>query len=170
MDSSRTLLVIRHAKSDQHAGVPDHERPLNDRGRRDAPALGRWLAQDGPAIDLVLCSSAVRAQQTWDLAAGELATRPPLDVTDVLYEASAAGVVSLLHEVDEHVTAVAVVGHEPTQSGVIALLAGSADPAAESALREGFPTSAVAVLELSGSWADLAEGSAHLSALRVPRA
>ncbi|WP_426560163.1 SixA phosphatase family protein [Angustibacter sp. McL0619] len=169
MDSSRTLLVIRHAKSDQHAGVADHERPLNDRGRRDAPALGRWLAADGPQIGLVLCSSAVRAQQTWDLAAAQLQARPPLDVTDALYDASPREVLELLHEVDDDVQVVAVVGHEPTQSGVVGLLAGTGDPAAEAALREGFATSAVAVLDLSSGWSELAEGSAYLSGLQAPR-
>ncbi|GAA4355085.1 SixA phosphatase family protein [Angustibacter luteus] len=169
MTAERQLLVVRHAKSDQNAGVADHERPLNDRGRRDAPALGRWLTEHGLRPDLVLCSSAERARQTWELAAAELDDAPPVDVRDALYETSASGVLTQLREVDDHVRVVAVVGHEPTQSAVASALAGSADPRAEQALREGFTTSGVAVLELAGPWRELAPGSCRLTAFAAPR-
>src|SRR5690625_5108607 len=69
---ARTLILVRHAKSDWSAPVDDQHRPLARRGRRQAPATGRWLAQHLPAPDLVLVSVAVRAQQTWELLASEL--------------------------------------------------------------------------------------------------
>src|SRR6266508_2923118 len=70
--SERTLLVLRHAKSDWPDGVPDAERPLAGRGRREAPLVGRWLRESGHIPDLVVCSPALRARQTWELVAGEL--------------------------------------------------------------------------------------------------
>jgi phosphohistidine phosphatase len=169
MERERLLLVVRHAKSDQQAGAADHDRPLNARGRRDAAALGRWLAQDGPQLDLVLCSSATRAQQTWELASQQLPARPPLDVMPELYETSPAGVLRQLTAVDEHVRVVAVVGHEPTQSALVSLLAGSAEPEAQAAMHSGFATSAVALLEPSVSWAQLAEGTCRLIRVQTPR-
>ena len=60
----RTLVLMRHAKSDYPAGVPDHERPLAPRGTREAGLAGDWLREHAPAIDAVLCSSAVRTRQT----------------------------------------------------------------------------------------------------------
>lgn len=62
-------VVLRHAKSAWPTGVADHERPLAPRGRRDAPAAGRALAESDCLPDLALCSTAVRARQTWELAA-----------------------------------------------------------------------------------------------------
>lgn len=61
----RTLAVVRHAKSDWTHDLPDDERPLNPRGRRDAPVLGDWLAEHlTGGVDLVVCSTATRARET----------------------------------------------------------------------------------------------------------
>ncbi|MFK0293496.1 SixA phosphatase family protein [Streptomyces sp. NPDC090442] len=68
------LIVLRHAKSAWPEGVPDHERPLAGRGRRDAPAAGRWLWQQHCAPDVVLCSTSRRTRETWARVAGELGT------------------------------------------------------------------------------------------------
>src|SRR4051794_41904037 len=84
-----TLVLLRHAKSAWPEGVPDHERPLAGRGRRDAPEAGRWLRQVGLQFDLVLCSTALRARQTWELAAAELDTAPPGRFEDRPYPADA---------------------------------------------------------------------------------
>ena len=70
-DETRRLLLLRHAKS-AWPDLADSERPLNDRGRRDAPAMGRWLRDKGYVPDLVLCSTAQRTRDTWALVAGEL--------------------------------------------------------------------------------------------------
>jgi len=170
MSATRRLAVIRHAKSDQRAGGADHDRPINGRGRRDAPALGRWLAQHLPPPDLVLCSSARRATQTWDLAAAELPAAPPLDVLPNLYQASPQGVLAQLAEVDDVVVTLVVVGHEPVQSHLTDLLSGGAgDPDALALLAEGFSTCGVALLETTSAWAELGPGSCRLAAFAVPR-
>ena len=166
---TRTLLLVRHAKSDQHVAGDDHDRPLNDRGRRDAPALGRWLAQHEPRIDLVLCPSARRAQQTWELAAQQLAQRPPTDVRPSLYLARPQGVLQQLRDLPDDADVVAVVGHEPTQSTLVELLAGAADPDAAQRFAEGFTTSAVAILTSTGPWAGLGPGTGRLAGFAVPR-
>jgi phosphohistidine phosphatase len=69
---TRTLILLRHAKSAWPADTADAARPLAARGLRDAPAVGRWLQANAPEIDQVVCSPADRAAQTWDLAAVEL--------------------------------------------------------------------------------------------------
>ncbi|WP_443080564.1 SixA phosphatase family protein [Streptomyces sp. PTD5-9] len=74
-EGERRLIVLRHAKSAWPEGVPDHERPLAGRGRRDAPAAGRRLYEAGYTPDLVVCSTARRTRETWDLAAAELLVR-----------------------------------------------------------------------------------------------
>ncbi|MFE6686352.1 SixA phosphatase family protein [Streptomyces sp. NPDC057743] len=71
------LIVLRHAKSAWPEGVPDHERPLAGRGRRDAPAAGRWLRQRHCAPDVVLCSTSRRTRETWERIAAELGPSEP---------------------------------------------------------------------------------------------
>src|ERR1700761_5387448 len=73
MTEARQLVLLRHAKSDYPEEVPDHDRPLAKRGRRDAPVVGRWLAESGHVPDAVVCSTALRARETWELAAAALA-------------------------------------------------------------------------------------------------
>ena len=67
----RTLILLRHAKSDWSGGEPDRLQPLAPRGRRQAPEAGQWLADHAGVIDLAVVSTAARAQQTWQLAAAD---------------------------------------------------------------------------------------------------
>ena len=170
--TERRLVIVRHAKSDQHqpVTVEDHDRPLNDRGRRDAPALGRWLAANVGTPDLVLCSSALRAQQTWELAAAQLEQPPVLRVRPDLYLASAGKLLSFVREVAADVQSLVVVGHEPVQSTLTQALAGpGSSTAALTAMAAGFSTSAVAVLDVDGPWDALQPHGARLSDFAVPR-
>ncbi|GAB3594220.1 histidine phosphatase family protein [Angustibacter peucedani] len=168
MAASRQLLVVRHAKSDRDRPGPDHARPLNARGRRDAGALGRLLAGRGE-LDLVLCSSAVRARETWDLAAAALDPAPPLEVRDGLYLAPPSAVLAAVREVGDDVRALVVVGHEPTQSALVEQLAGTAEPVAAQVFADGFVTAAVATLTFEGAWGDVPLRECHLAAFDVPR-
>src|SRR6202451_4394164 len=81
----RRLVLLRHAKSDWPE-VADHERPLAKRGRRDAPVVGRWLGASGYVPDAVVCSTAARARQTWELASAGLAAAAPGAAPPVRYE------------------------------------------------------------------------------------
>lgn len=172
MTSPRRLVLVRHAKSDQHppAGVVDHDRPLSERGRRDAPELGRWLAATVGRPDLVLCSSALRAQETWRLAAAAFDPAPTLEVSPRLYQASPGKLLAGVREVDPEVVTLVVVGHEPVQSTLAQALAGPGSSAdALTGLAAGFSTSAVAVLELDLPWDALAPHGARLARFAVPR-
>lgn len=150
----RRLVLIRHAKSAYPVGVVDHDRPLNERGLRDAPVIGDWLAAqlqpDGEVLALV--STARRAQDTWAAAhewlAGWAITRRD---EPRLYEAGVPEIVGILEEVPDDVSTVLLVGHNP---GLFDLLAYTAQPgeAYERALVK-FPTSAVAVLATTTTWA-----------------
>lgn len=111
----KTLLLVRHAKSSwEHPGVDDHDRPLNDRGLRDAPKMGRRLAERGVAPDVILSSTAVRARTTAELIAEELGFDAARIITDErLYAASADEVLQVIGEVDGDVSCAMVVGHNP---------------------------------------------------------
>jgi phosphohistidine phosphatase len=169
-ETVRTVALLRHGKAEWNDG-DDHERPLAERGRKDAPVAGRWLAGSGLLPDLVLCSTAVRCRETWKIAAAELPRRPRTVYEDRLYEASAGELVALLGEVDDGVAHLLVVGHNPGVHALADALAGEAEGDLLPRMnRSGFPTSAIAVLSFTGSWKGVEHGVARLSAFWAPRA
>jgi len=167
---TRRLVLLRHAKSAWPSGVPDHDRPLAGRGRRDALAVGKWFAGEGPLPDLVLCSDALRTRHTWEIAGAALASPPRVSLDPRLYGATAQLVLALARDSGAGVGTLLVIGHEPTMSSTAMLLAGpGSDGTALERLQVKFPTSGIAVLRFDGSWRDLAAGHAVLEAFAVPR-
>ena len=164
----RTLILLRHAKSDYPPGVPDHDRPLAARGIRDAPVAGRWLADHCPRPDVVLVSSAERAQRTWELASRQLPVPVPAMTEARIYEATSETLAEIARELPEAATTAVLVGHNPGIEDLARRIARGGDPEALARLRLKYPTSGIAVLQSSGSWADLAS-AADLVAFAVPR-
>ncbi|MEU6377331.1 histidine phosphatase family protein [Streptomyces sp. NPDC046909] len=166
----RRLVVLRHAKSAWPEGVPDHRRPLAPRGRRDAPAAGRALAEADCLPDLALCSTALRARQTWDLASAEWGTPPPVHYEGHLYGADVPELLEILHEVPAEVETLLLVGHNPGLEELVLDLAGDGLDDTLEQVRGKFPTSAIAVLAWRGTaWEALTSGTALLTAVIVPR-
>jgi len=159
----RTLVLLRHAKSAWPDDVADSERPLAKRGRRDAPAAGRWLRERELAPEVALVSSARRAVETFELMAAELTNRPLVTVTDAAYGASVGDLLDLVRGLAADVVSALVVGHNPG----IGRLADVLDEGEEST-RE-FPTSALAVFDVDGSWSEVDPGTVRLVAFAVPR-
>jgi phosphohistidine phosphatase len=157
---ARTLILLRHAKSAWPQDTPDAARPLAGRGRRDAPAVGRWLRERTPKIDLVVCSPAVRAVQTWDLAAAQLDAIPQVRYDEWLYGASAQDLLSATQELPHKASTAVLVGHNPGLEDFLTLLTGVAEP---------LKTSAIAVITTPGSWERAGPGSWTLAALATPR-
>ena len=185
----RYLWILRHAKaaSDAPWGGGDEERPLTARGRRDASALGKRLADEGPILELegiprpevAMCSAAVRTRQTTDLIAAAMGDGLPLDAYRSLYQADTDLVLQYLREVDEEVISLLVVGHNPTMVRLAwELLDGGADGgegaeqhAGDRATLEahGFPTCSLAVLTLEvAAWEDVTEGCGRLAGVFKP--
>ncbi|MET7639057.1 histidine phosphatase family protein [Streptomyces sp. NPDC005438] len=162
VDVPRRIVILRHAKADWPE-VSDHERPLADRGRKDAPVAGAWLASQDIVPELTLCSTATRARETWKLVAPELPRRPRTVYEDRLYDASLGQLIEVVNEAPEEVNTLMVVGHNPGVHALADALAGSADPDVAARMnRGGFPTSAMAVLTLPGSWKSVEHGAGTL--------
>lgn len=144
----KTLLLLRHAKSSwDDESLDDHERPLNPRGKRDAPRIGQLLRQRDLLPELILCSTAVRARQTLNRVcrAAEYEGEPLL--CDDLYLAPPDAYVGTLRGVDEPVDRVMVIGHNPGLESLLTHLTGEV---------EHFPTAGLAVIELPiARWQDL---------------
>lgn len=163
------LILLRHAKSDYPHGVPDHDRPLNERGRRDADAAGHWISEhrdelfDGSAMAVV--SSALRAQQTWGRIAEHL-TNLPTVTEPRLYEAACSTLMSVADE--SGADTVLIVAHNPTIQETATFLAAPGGLGLIDRVRMKYPTCGLAILDLSATdpWAG---GSADLAAFEVPR-
>jgi phosphohistidine phosphatase len=168
---TRRLVLLRHAKS-AWPDVADHERPLAGRGRRAAPAAGRWLRESGYVPDRVVCSTALRARETWQLAEAELGAHPRTTFEQRVYGASAAELLELARQTPSGVRTLVIVGHEPSMSALTLELArarpGSDGDEALERVRAKFPTAAIAVLAFTGSWPELAPGRAQLAGFVVP--
>ncbi|MDQ1624614.1 MAG: phosphohistidine phosphatase [Actinomycetota bacterium] len=151
---------MRHAKAETDDDRPDHDRRLADRGREQAAEMGRWIAAHGGPVDLVWCSSALRARQTWDEVATALPDVGEPEFLRAIYLAGARDLLALLSEVPEGVESLLVIGHNPTAQKVVAEIC--AEPA------RSFPTGSVAVLEVEGTWA--ARGPGRLTEFVSPGA
>ena len=162
VSDGRRLVLLRHAKSDW-PDVADHDRPLAKRGRRDAPEVGRWLARSGYRPDEVICSTARRARETWELVSRALSPVPPVRFEPRVYEATVLGLLMLVRELPSASRTVLIVGHNPGLAELtVGLMSPPPDPPA------AFPTASVAVLGLTGDWADAAPGEARLLAFTTP--
>lgn len=163
----RTLILLRHAKSDYPPDTTDHQRPLAARGTREAELAGDWLRANLPPIDLVLCSTASRTRQTLT----RTHVQAPVNFLDRLYDAAPGTVIREINQTGDDVTTLLVVGHEPAMSTVALGLAGAAgtDSAVAECISAKFPTSGIAVLSVDCGWADLAPGGAALVDFHVPR-
>lgn len=167
----RRLVLLRHAKSDWPAGVPDSERPLGKRGRDEAPQAGRWLAAAGVRPDVALVSPATRARQTWQLVAAQLGVEAPMRIEEDLYVAGLSGSLDVVRSLDDEVRTAIVVGHNPTTESLALFLDDGTGVADDRERMAGkYPTSGVAILHLQvDRWAELGESSARLMAFAVPR-
>lgn len=166
VSTHRTLILLRHAKSDYPPGAADHERPLASRGIREAGLAGDWLRAHAPAVDAVLCSTATRTRETY----ARTALDAPVRYVDDLYDATPGTVIATINTVADDVDTLLVIGHEPAMSSVALGLAGpGTDATVAQRISEKYPTSGIAVLQVAGSWADLELGSAALVGFHVPR-
>ena len=163
----RSLVLLRHAKSAYPTGVPDHERPLAERGIREAALAGDWMRANLPAVDAVLCSTATRARETLERTGIDA----PVRYVEPLYGATAGTEIELINQISDDVSTLLVVGHEPTTSEVAIILAGAdgTDTVALERISEKYPTSSIAVLRIDGGWEQVEPGSAALVDFHVPR-
>jgi phosphohistidine phosphatase len=164
----KRLLLLRHAKAAAgSAKVGDHDRPLNERGRTDAPRMASAMQHNNYIPDRVLCSTAVRTVETWAHVAPELDVEPEISYLDALYLAPWKTIAQTIHAVSGDPNAVLVIGHNPGLEELAKALARKPHSDAErrrlESLMEKYPTAALAVLDFDiESWSALAPGSGAL--------
>ncbi|MBY4573561.1 SixA phosphatase family protein [Gordonia paraffinivorans] len=162
MTGARTLVLMRHGKSGYPPATRDHDRPLAERGRRQAALAGRWMADEGLAVDAVLCSTATRTRQTLERTGIDA----PVTYVEDIYGGDADDVLEAIRiHAPADARTLLVIGHEPGMP----LTALALDP---DGTVERFPTSAYAVVTVSQPWDELGlapDPDACLVGVRVPR-
>lgn len=159
----KTLLLMRHAKSSwKHPELPDAERGLAKRGKKDAPRMGHLLKDKELVPQVILCSSAARARQTAEAVAQACGFKGQADFQESLYLAEPEGYITALHAVPDAVERVLVIGHNPGLEGLLQSLCGRV---------EALPTSTIAFLSLPlVKWAELsAESEGELVEVMRPK-
>jgi phosphohistidine phosphatase len=159
----KTLLILRHAKSSWNdSSLVDHDRPLNDRGKRDAPLVGELLKSLDLVPDVILSSTAKRARKTAKKVAAACKFSGEVQFIDELYLAHAESYLQVVREKAAHAQRVMVVGHNP---GLEHLLAELTD------CGESLPTAAVAQVRFDvDSWDDVQlDGKGELVDVWRPR-
>lgn len=121
------LLLLRHGKSDWNASFgSDHERPINERGRRESKAIGTYLSESGVLPDRVLCSTAIRTRETLACVVESAGWKDvPVEYVDSLYLAAVSTARRVINSHADETSILMVIGHEPTMSGLVRELSGS---------------------------------------------
>ncbi len=146
----RTLLLLRHAKSSwKHSGPSDHDRPLNKRGERDAPRVGRLLRQKRLSPGVIISSTATRAQRTAEEVAKSGGFDVAVQLERALYLADPETIVDVVRQASTEAQRVLVVGHSPGMEELVGRLTGLSEP-------EPMPTAGLAHIRLEiDDWNEL---------------
>ncbi|MGD0641438.1 MAG: histidine phosphatase family protein [Roseiarcus sp.] len=162
-------MLLRHAKTIPATGRNDHERALVERGRRDAAAIGAFVAQAGLIPDLVIFSGAARASETAAIVVKcwprEVATR----AEPGLYDATRFAIHAIVRALPDDAPSVMLVGHNPGVADLANHLVGHGAKSDVQRMAGKFPTSGLAILEFDvDRWRDVAPGEARLTRFATP--
>jgi phosphohistidine phosphatase len=151
----KKLLLLRHAKSSwEDASLPDFERPLNERGRRAAPLVGRFMREQKLRPDLVLCSPAKRTRETIALVLKASGIQTELRYEERIYEASVGQLIEIISQLEDDKHEVILVGHNPGMENLLEHLTGET---------ERMPTAALARIKLNAEkWSEAATKGGRL--------
>lgn len=175
----RRLVLMRHAKTEPVPlhGHTDFDRALLPRGKADARAAASWLLQQDLVPQLVLVSTAVRAQETWTTTGGKLGDLG-VDVDEIevrsdlrIYNATPQRLHDVLAEVADNIQTVLLVGHSPGVPDLVPHIVDpdSSDSSAVDAFNQGFATSTLAVLDIDRPWQGIVAGAGVLTQMHTAR-
>jgi phosphohistidine phosphatase len=164
----RELYILRHAKSDWDSSAQsDFERPLAKRGKKDAPAMGEWMAKQKIKIDYIASSPAERAKQTVYAVVKELdIAKKEIHFNDKIYMASLESLLRVLGEIPKKANKVMLVGHNPGLDDLLQYLVKD-PPLTESG--KLLTTACLARITLPQDWTQLQRHCGSLIDLTRPR-
>jgi phosphohistidine phosphatase len=166
----RRLMLLRHAKSDRSKpGGRDRDRTVAPRGREAAQRIGAYMAGHGLRPDLVICSTAVRTRETWDLVASAFTKAPQVAYDERIYQNNPKILLDVVRETEPGVHVLLLVGHNPSFQAIAEFLTASGHGDARQRLREKFPTAGLAVIDFPvDAWDRVHPHSGRLDRLITP--
>ena len=164
------LYILRHAKSDKgNPALADFDRPLNERGLREAADVAALMSARGYEPARILCSSSRRTRETLAPLVPLLKSDTTIELTRRLYDASVETLMAAIREQSREVRSLMLIGHNPGLEELARILPGGGDGAAMARLRTGFPPASLAVIGFDvGEWRDVSPGEGRLAAFEVP--
>ena len=167
----KRLYLLRHAKSDwADPAQPDFDRPLNARGLKSAPAMGRYMRREGLIPALALCSPSRRTRETWKLLAEALRAPVPVEYAEELYLTDPTRMLMRMSLAPEDLPSLLLIAHNPGIQALAHRLCKGGDKAARRRLAAKYPTGALAVIDCDvGAWDQLASGLCVLERFVAPR-
>ncbi len=110
----KKLYLLRHAKSSwDDSSIPDHERELNDRGRKEAKKMGEYFLEKNIIPDLIICSTSKRTRETYKLIIEKIDKNIQTIFEDNIYEASVSDIFDAISKVSKEVDSLLIIGHNP---------------------------------------------------------
>lgn len=163
----KRLILMRHAKSSwSDPEQKDIERPLNKRGLRDAPAMGKWLADKGYLPNQALVSSAKRTQETWRGVSSEIPDCPA-EFQPQLYHAGPAALMAALHAAPAATESLLMIGHQPGIGDFARRLLATPPNVGDF---DSYPTAATAIIDFEAdAWSGIVWSSGNLTDFIIPR-
>jgi phosphohistidine phosphatase len=160
----KTLLILRHAKTQSDAPAGDRARELTERGHRNAAAMGAYIHNLSGIPDAIITSDATRARQTAEIVALAVDFTAPLTVEPRLYAADPDTLLAAVRRIPDEVQTAIIVGHNPGFEELAAALAGNPEHEVH------LPTSGLAVLEFDVErWESVRAGGGRLREVATPR-
>ncbi len=158
----KQLFLLRHAKSSwDDPNLSDFDRPLNERGQKTAPKMGKVIAEKKVKPEIILCSPAKRTIETLELVIESSKLRSDIAYEKRIYDASTRTLLEVLRAQDPEITSILMIGHNPGLSDLLTELTGES---------EHFPTAALAKIQLHiKSWNGIKDGAGKLSWILRPR-
>lgn len=165
------LFLLRHAKSSwDNPRQSDFDRPLNERGRRAVPLVGRYMARENLFPDRILCSSAQRTRETLAGLLGYLKTQGDVSITDRLYHEAEDSYLPLIRSMAGTARTLLVIGHNPATQDTALEIVGQGDQSLRAAIDEKYPTAALSVITIDiDDWLMMNPGSGTLERFVRPR-
>lgn len=164
------LLLLRHAKSARPEGVDDYDRPLAERGRKDAAFMGGLMAREGLVPDLALVSPALRTRETWALARKSFSADISERFVVSLYDSTSDRILDAIRMAGTEAKTIVLVGHNPEMEETAALLCGDGEIDAMARFDAKFPTAGLAAIDfIATNWADITPESGYLERFVTPQ-
>lgn len=167
----RRLILLRHAQAEaSEPGMADRARVLSERGRKDAGKIGAYMASHALIPDRVMISPAARTQESWKLASPAFGSPPALLPADALYDATPEAIIGLIKAAPNAAQSLLVIAHNPGVHEAALTLIATGDIDTRERLREGLPTSGLAVIDFAfDAWSKVRPQSGRLERFISPK-